>query len=88
MNNINLLKMLLTIMGKTESCIMNVNERPGEDKRYALDASKIRTQLGWSAKHLDMRQNLQETIDWYAANVDLWESIKNQVEQHYAASGH
>ncbi|MDK7785712.1 dTDP-glucose 4,6-dehydratase [Bifidobacterium sp. UMB6791A] len=88
MNNISLLKMLLTIMGKTESCIMNVNERPGEDKRYALDASKIRTQLGWSAKHLDMRQNLQETIDWYAANVDLWEPIKNQVEQHYAASGH
>ena len=75
-------------MGKTESCIMNVNERPGEDKRYALDASKILTQLGWSAKHLDMRQNLQETIDWYAANVDLWEPIKNQVEQHYAASGH
>lgn len=87
-SNHDILLILLPMLGASDANIEHVNPRPGEDKRYSLDATKIRTQLGWQPQHTDFQRSLQETIAWYEANADLWKAIKAQVEQHYADSGH
>ncbi|WP_421784059.1 dTDP-glucose 4,6-dehydratase [Gardnerella sp. KA01001] len=87
-NNINILRILMQIMGVPETNITYVNPRIGEDRRYALDTTKIRTQLKWEPKHDNLKQELQETISWYDSHADLWKPIKAQVEQHYTELGH
>lgn len=54
-----------------------VTDRPGHDRRYAIDASKIDAELGWCPQHT-FEQGLQETIDWYLANEDWWRPIREQ----------
>ncbi|KXI17684.1 MULTISPECIES: dTDP-glucose 4,6-dehydratase [Gardnerella] len=88
LSNIDMLKIILRIMGVPESNIEYVNPRLGEDKRYALDSSKIRSQLEWEPKHSSINIGIQDTINWYASHFDMWNSYKNIVENHYAKSGH
>lgn len=57
-----------------------VTDRPGHDRRYAIDASKIDAELGWQPQH-SFEQGLQETVDWYLANESWWRPIR---EQRYA----
>ena len=78
----------MQLMGVPETNIAYVNPRIGEDRRYALDTTKIRTQLKWEPKYNNLKQGLQETISWYDSHADLWKPIKAQVEQHYAELGH
>jgi dTDP-glucose 4,6-dehydratase len=54
-----------------------VPDRPGHDRRYLLDATKIRTELGWEPTH-GWREGLEETVAWYAANRDWWEPLKKR----------
>ena len=62
--NIQIVKRILELTGKTESLIKYVKDRPGHDRRYAIDPTKIRTELGWTPKHT-FEAGLEETVKWY-----------------------
>ena len=65
--NIDLTKKLLKLLGKPESLMDFVKDRPGHDRRYAMDSTKIKTELGWKRKY-NFEQALEETINWYKSN--------------------
>ena len=74
--------MLLKILGKDESQIEFVKDRPGHDRRYAIDSTKIETELGF--KHeFDFESGLQQTIEWYQNNTDWWQRCKSGAYQDY-----
>lgn len=87
-NNKTILETLLELMGKDSDAYEHVTDRPGHDLRYAIDASKLRTEIGWSPKFTDIREGLQTTIDWYEENRDWWEDSKAAVEATYSQAGH
>lgn len=68
--------MILEMLGKSRDLIEPVGDRPAHDRRYAVDTSKIREELGWNAK-TSFRDGLVKTISWYQANPDWWQSIKS-----------
>lgn len=63
--NIDLVKLLLKILGKSEDLIEFVSDRPGHDRRYAIDSSKIQQELGWQAVHTDFEKELEKIIDFH-----------------------
>ena len=73
--NIALTRTLLSIMGKNESSIKYVKDRPGHDKRYAIDCSKAEKELGWNPTHI-FEEGLKETVQWYLSNPDWVNSIR------------
>lgn len=84
-SNLDLTKKILQIMGKDESSIEFVKDRPGHDRRYAVDWTKINSKLGWSpSEDFDIR--LKETVDWYKNNENWWKPIKEQSESIYKKS--
>ncbi|MDQ2846619.1 MAG: dTDP-glucose 4,6-dehydratase [Actinomycetota bacterium] len=86
-NNREIIALLLELMGKPADWFEHVNDRPGHDLRYAIDSSKLRAETGWVPRFSDIRAGLQNTIDWYAANNDWWQSAKQSTEQTYARLG-
>ena len=64
-----------------------VADRPGHDQRYAMDASKLREELGWRPRYTDLRAGLIDTIAWYRENTAWWQDAKEKVESTYAAQG-
>ena len=62
------------MVGKPESLIERVTDRPGHDRRYALDSAKL-TALGW-LPHVDFARGLTDTIEWYRANEWWWRRVK------------
>lgn len=87
MNNLEVFKLILELMGKDESWLEHVNDRPGHDMRYAIDASKLRQELGWEPKYTDFRAGLQATIDWYTRNENWWKPQKDATEAKYKELG-
>jgi len=75
--NLHLTLMLLELLGKPKTLIKYVADRPGHDRRYAIDCSKAESELGWSPK-ITFEQGLQGTIDWYKANAEWVANIKNK----------
>jgi len=73
--NIEIVKKILKIMGKDETQIEYVKDRPGHDRRYAIDWSRINKELGWKPEH-DFDEYLRITIDWYKNNEKWWRRIK------------
>ena len=73
--NIDIIKKILKIMGKDESEVEFVKDRPGHDRRYAIDWSKINRKLGWRPER-NFDEYLKVTIDWYLKNQDWWKKIK------------
>ncbi|MDO4405002.1 MAG: dTDP-glucose 4,6-dehydratase, partial [Atopobiaceae bacterium] len=71
-NNIDVLRAILAEMGKGADDFDWVRDRPGHDRRYAIDSSKLRAELGWSPKHTDFSAGLRQTIAWYRDNEDWW----------------
>jgi dTDP-glucose 4,6-dehydratase len=67
--------LVLRHTGKPDSLKIIVPDRPGHDRRYLLDASKIHAELGWKPSH-GWDEGLAETIEWYAANRGWWEPLK------------
>jgi dTDP-glucose 4,6-dehydratase len=65
-------------MGKGEAFISYVKDRPGHDRRYAIDASKIENELGWHSRH-SFDEALQKTITWYQENEWWWRKLKRPV---------
>ncbi|MFZ2544739.1 MAG: dTDP-glucose 4,6-dehydratase [Candidatus Saccharimonadales bacterium] len=86
-NNKYVLETILELMGKPKDAYEHVNDRPGHDMRYAIDATKLRQELGWEPQYTDLRAGLQATIDWYTANEDWWRAEKAKVEAKYAEQG-
>jgi dTDP-glucose 4,6-dehydratase len=74
LSNIEVTRRILTLMGKDESWIRPVADRPGHDLRYAVDSSKLRS-LGWLPAHT-FDDYLEKTIEWYRARQDWWRPIK------------
>ena len=85
--NIEIVKLILSRMGKDESLITHVKDRPGHDRRYAIDSSKLRRELGWKPIHTDFDEGLRDTIAWYEGNRDWWEDAKQATEAKYAKQG-
>jgi dTDP-glucose 4,6-dehydratase len=74
--NIEVVESLLDHLGKPRSLIRHVPDRPGHDRRYALDWGKIREELGWAPAR-DFAATLRDTIDWYLANPAWWRAIRD-----------
>lgn len=74
-SNIEIVKRILKIMGKDEFQIEFVKDRPGHDRRYAIDWSGINKELGWQPEH-NFDEYLKITVDWYINNKSWWEKIK------------
>ncbi|MCE5195266.1 MAG: dTDP-glucose 4,6-dehydratase [Nitrospiraceae bacterium] len=77
--NIELARMILKIMGKSESWINFVNDRPGHDYRYALDNSKIKKMYGWSPR-VKIEEGILKTVQWYKDNRNWWGPLKTRLE--------
>lgn len=80
MSNINLAKKVLKMMGKEESLITHVKDRPGHDRRYALDAGKIKKELGFKPRH-SFEEGLKITVTWYKNNKWWWQPLRKSVDQ-------
>ena len=74
--NIDIAKLILKKMGKSDSLIKFVKDRPGHDRRYAIDSSKIKNELGWGARY-NFEEGIAETIKWYEENRNWWIKIKS-----------
>jgi len=73
---------VLEIMGKGKEAIEFVEDRKGHDMRYAIDATKIKDELGWEPKH-NFEEGIKETVDWFLGNKEWWQKIKSGEYQKY-----
>lgn len=80
--NIEVIKRILKIMGKDESSIEYVKDRPAHDRRYAIDWSKIHNKLGWSPQY-SFDDALEMTVHWYQNNEDWWKRVKSGAYKEY-----
>lgn len=80
--NIEIVKTILKVLGKPETLISYVKDRPGHDRRYAIDASKIKKDLGWEPEYT-FERGISETIEWYCNNQEWWQNIKSGDYLHY-----
>lgn len=82
-NNLEVAQKVIKILGKNETdSIEFVKDRPGHDRRYAVDWSKINKDLGWAPQH-DFDTWLEKTVDWYKQNENWWKPLKEKSESIY-----
>ena len=81
-SNLEVAKKLLQLLGRDESSIEYVTDRPGHDVRYAMDWSKIHTELGWQPLH-SFDEWLEKTVEWYKNNEKWWKKVKTREYQEY-----
>lgn len=86
-DNKTVIELILELMGQEPTAYDHVNDRPGHDLRYAIDASKLRDELGWRPQYTTFRDGLAATIDWYRANEAWWRPQKDATEAKYAQLG-
>jgi len=87
LGNKTVIEQILQLMGQPTDAYDHVNDRAGHDMRYAIDSTKLRTELGWQPIYRDFESGLAATIDWYRANEDWWRPVKQATEAKYAAAG-
>ena len=85
-NNLQIAKKLLNIFQYDISYLRFVKDRPGHDRRYAIDSTKIRRELGWKPKY-DFDVYLQKTVEWYKENEWWWRPLKKKAEKLYEKTG-
>ncbi|HYO85019.1 MAG TPA: dTDP-glucose 4,6-dehydratase [Dermatophilaceae bacterium] len=78
---------ILQLMGRDLGDFDHVTDRAGHDLRYAIDSSRLRTELGWQPQYQDFRAGLAQTIQWYQANEEWWRAQKAATEARYAVTG-
>ncbi|MGO4442446.1 dTDP-glucose 4,6-dehydratase [Mycobacterium sp. 2YAF39] len=83
-DNLTVMRTILRLMDRDPDDFDHVTDRAGHDLRYAIDASTLRDELGWSPAHTDFEDGLRDTIDWYRANESWWGPLKDGVEAGYA----
>ncbi|QGF23413.1 dTDP-glucose 4,6-dehydratase [Raineyella fluvialis] len=86
-DNKTVIETILRLLGRPEDAYDHVADRSGHDLRYAIDASKLRDELGWRPVYSDFEAGLAATIDWYRDNESWWRPQKAAVEAAYAAQG-
>ena len=86
-SNLEVVRMILRLMGRSEDDFEHVTDRAGHDLRYAIESEKLRSELGWSPVFSDFESGLAATIGWYRAHEDWWRPHKEAVEAAYAARG-
>ncbi|MCL8252533.1 dTDP-glucose 4,6-dehydratase [Aeromicrobium fastidiosum] len=86
-NNRDVVAALLEIFGRDAADFDHVNDRPGHDRRYAIDSSKLRSELGWQPQFGDFESGLADTVQWYRDHESWWRPAKAATESKYAAQG-
>jgi dTDP-glucose 4,6-dehydratase len=86
-NNKDVIELILQLMGQPKDAYEHVTDRAGHDLRYAIDFTKLRTELGWTPRYGDFEAGLAATIQWYRDNEAWWAPAKDGVEAFYAARG-
>ncbi len=81
-NNLAVVKKIIQILGKEESMIEFVKDRPGHDRKYAIDWSKIKNELDWEPLH-SFDEWLEKTVEWYKTNESWWRRLKSKEYQEY-----
>jgi dTDP-glucose 4,6-dehydratase len=86
-SNVDVLREILSLMGQPEDAFDWVRDRPGHDRRYAIDPTKLERELGWHPLHTDFREGLAQTIGWYRGHESWWRPAKEATERRYAEQG-
>ena len=84
-SNREVLGIVIELLGEPADAFDSVTDRSGHDLRYAIDAAKLRDDLGWTPQYSDFRDGLAATVGWYRDNESWWAPLKQQVEAAYAA---
>jgi len=79
--NKTIVEKILDLLGKPKNLIEYVGDRPGHDRRYSIDASKIQNEIGWKPKY-EFENALKETVDWYIKNQQWWEPLVDEKTIH------
>ncbi len=86
-NNLDTIRLILSLMDREVDDFEWVNDRPGHDMRYAIDATRLRDELGWRPHYEDFEAGLAATIAWYRDHADWWRPQKAQTEAKYQVLG-
>lgn len=86
-SNLQVLQEILRLMDKDPDDFDWVRDRPGHDRRYAIDAGKLARELGWRPQHSDFSAGLAKTIAWYRDHESWWRPVKEETEARYAEAG-
>jgi dTDP-glucose 4,6-dehydratase len=86
-SNLAVIRTILELMDRDPEDFELVPDRPGHDLRYAIDASLLRSELGWEPRFTSLREGLAATISWYRENEDWWRPFKEATEARYAVLG-
>ncbi len=83
-DNRTVVETILRLLGQPTDAFDFVTDRAGHDRRYAIDSTRLRSELGWTPSYTDFTSGLAATIDWYRTHSDWWEPVKAGVEASYA----
>ncbi|MCT1545814.1 MULTISPECIES: dTDP-glucose 4,6-dehydratase [Kocuria] len=86
-DNLTVLREILRLMGEPEDAFEHVTDRAGHDRRYAIDGSRTRAELGWEPRWTDFSEGLADTIAWYTEHREWWEPAKSATEAAYRKAG-
>ncbi|AKM81430.1 MAG: dTDP-glucose 4,6-dehydratase [Candidatus Pacebacteria bacterium GW2011_GWF2_38_9] len=81
-NNLDLIKMIIKIMGKDENAIEYIKDRPGHDRRYSVDFTKTQEALGWQPS-VSLEEGLKKTVAWYQNNQNWWRPLKTNNQAYF-----
>ncbi|UFS57853.1 dTDP-glucose 4,6-dehydratase [Subtercola endophyticus] len=86
-NNVAVVELILSLLGQPADAYDHVVDRAGHDRRYAIDSSKLRRELGWLPAYSNFERGLASTIDWYRQNESWWRPQKAAAEARYKQQG-